>query len=400
MATSKKLTVVRSFRWCQNRTMNLPVVRRPLWDTESASGRVTPVELFFDLVFVFVVTQVTHVVEAHPGWEGLLRGLLPMVVVWWMFSAFGWLTNAVRPDSVPVRLLLMLAMIAFFIIGLDVPYAFDPQGFAFPLAYLAVVVIHCLLYLTASAPSSRRAILRNMPFNGAGGLLVLVAPYLPEVGGWFCWVAAVLVLYLSPLLGRIRGFVIEPHHFVERHALLLLIVVGESVVAIGIGAESSEPRAVDAALAFGVALGIAVASGLWWVYFDDDEVRAAAAFEQATEHRRQMLAYYAFTGAHLVMIIGVILIAAGITDAIHHLGGQVNRWWLGCGTAVFLAAHAAYRAMLHSGRIRDRVIGAVCAVPLAVAASFAGWAAMTAIVLVLAVIATIDHLLAPQPADA
>ncbi|MEV4170691.1 low temperature requirement protein A [Nonomuraea sp. NPDC049709] len=284
--------------------MSSPAARFRLGTSTSGGGRVTPTELFFDLVFVFVVTQVTHAVERHPGWEGLFKGLLPMVVVWWMFSAFGWLTNAVRPDAVGVRILLILAMMAFFVMGLDVPYAFEPEGWAFPVAYLAVVAIHCGVYLTASAPTARRAILRNMPFNAAAGVLVLVAPHLPEVWGWVCWAAAVPVLYLSPFLGRIRGFVIEPHHFVERHALLLLVVLGESVVAIGIGAESPQGHAVDWPLALGVILGIAAAAGLWWVYFDGDEVRAEAAFEKATEHRRQTLAYYAFTGAHLVMIIG------------------------------------------------------------------------------------------------
>ncbi|MEV1068995.1 low temperature requirement protein A [Streptomyces sp. NPDC050263] len=351
----------------------------------------TPPELFLDLVFVFMVTQVTHAVETHPGWEGLLKALFPMVVAWWMFSGFGWLTNAVRPDAVPVRLLLTLAMVAFFIMGLDVPYAFEPEGWAFALAYLAVVAIHCLVYVTASVPSARQAILRNAPFNAAAGVLVLMAPHLPEAWGWVSWAAAVAVLYLSPFLGRIRGFVIEPQHFVERHSLLLLVVLGESVVAIGIGAEGSENHPVDAPLALGVALGIAVASGLWWVYFDGDEARAESEFKKASEHRRQMLAYYAFTGAHLVMIIGIILVAAGITDAIHHFEGHANRWWLGSGTAVFFVGHAIYRGLLGSGRIVDRMVGAVCAVPLGATAGFAGWAGMTAVVALLAGVAAVDH---------
>jgi low temperature requirement protein LtrA len=354
------------------------------------------VELFFDLVFVFVVTQVTHVVETHASWEGTLKALLPMVVIWWMFSAFGWLTNAVRPEAVQVRLLLMLAMTAFFIMGLDVPHAFEPEGWAFPVAYLAVVAIHGVLYLATSVPSARRAILRNMPFNAAAGVLILVAPHLPEVWNWVCWSAAVPILYLSPFLGHIRGFVIEPRHFTERHALLLIVVLGESVVAIGIGAGSPQGQAVDGTLAAGVSLGIAVAAGLWWVYFDGDEVRAESQFEKATEHRRQMLAYYAFTGAHLVMTIGVILVAAGITDAVHHFRDQANRWWLGGGTATYLVGHAVYRALLKSGRTIDRLAGAACAVLVGALASFAGWAAMAAVVSVLIAIATVDHHRLPQ----
>jgi low temperature requirement protein LtrA len=370
----------------------ISLVPRRLWISERTQGRVTAAELFFDLVFVFFVTQVTHAVGTHPGWEGLLKALLPMVVVWWMFSGFGWLTNAVRPDAVQVRLLLTLAMTGFFIMGLDVPYAFMPEGWAFPLAYLAVVAIHGLVYLTTDARSARQAIRRNMPFNAAAGVLMLIAPHLPEAWGWACWVAAVPVLYLSPLLGRIRGFVLEPHHFVERHALLLLVVLGESVVAIGIGAQGSTTHPVNAPLALGVALGIAVASGLWWVYFDGDEERADEEFEKAAEDRRQTLAYYAFTSAHLVMITGIILVAAGISDAIHHFDADANRWWLGCGTAVFLLGHAIYRGLLGSGRIADRLIGAACAVPLgATAASSAGWIGMAMVAVVLTAIATVDH---------
>lgn len=377
------------------RTTTWPA-RRRLWTSQRASGRVTEAEIFFDLVFVFMLTQVTHAVETHPGWEGLFKALLPMVLAWWMFSGFGWLTNAVRPDAVPVRLLLTLAMVAFFVMGLDVPYAFEPEGWAFPLAYLAVVAIHCLVYVTTSIPSARQAIIRNAPFNAAAGILVLLAPQLPEVGSWFAWAAAVAVLYLSPFLGRIRGFVIEPHHFVERHALLLLVVLGESVVAIGIGAESPQSHPVGAHLALGVTLGISVAAGMWWVYFDGDEIQAAAEFEKASERRRQTLAYYAFTGGHLVMIVGIILVAAGITDAIHHFGGPANRWWLGSGTALFLVGHGIYRALLGSGRVVDRLVGAACAVPLGAAAGFAGWAGMTAVVGVLAGVAAVDHRVAAR----
>ncbi|WP_372350837.1 low temperature requirement protein A [Streptomyces sp. KL116D] len=141
-----------------------------------------------------------------------------------------------------------------------------------------------------------------------------------------------------------------------------------------------------------MALGIAVASGLWWVYFDGDESRADDEFERATEQRRQMLAYYAFTGAHLVMIIGVILVAAGITDVIHPLRPAGSP----------LVARQRHRGLppgpcrlsgpLGSGRITDRALGAACAVPLAAMASRAGgWLGMVSIVLVLSAIAAADH---------
>jgi low temperature requirement protein LtrA len=350
---------------------------------------VTTIELFFDLVFVFVITQVTHHIESHPGWEGLLHALLALTVVWWMFLGFSWLTNAVRPDATVIRLLLVLAMMAFFIMGLDLPFAFDTDGLAFPLAYLAAVAIHCLLFLTADRASARTAIIRTVPFNAGAGVLILIAPYLPQTLTWLCWAAAVLLLFvLSPMLGGIRGFVIEPHHFVERHGLIVILVLGESIIAIGIGAQGA---VVGPTLALGVVLGIAVAAGLWWIYFDGDDTRAATALEGAPERRRELLAVYPFGLGHLVMVIGIVLVAAGTTDAVHHFNHHTNSWWLGCGTAIFLLGHAAYRALLGTGRTTERLIGAAVAVPLGWATSFAGWATTAAMALLLSAIATADH---------
>lgn len=158
-----------------------PRTSRPLrLRTRAATGQVTTIELFLDLVFVFVITQVTHHIESHPGWEGLLHALLALTVVWWMFLGFSWLTNAVRPDATVIRLLLVLAMMAFFIMGLDLPFAFDTDGLAFPLAYLAAVAIHCLLFLTADRASARTAIIRTVPFNAGAGVLILIAPTFPR----------------------------------------------------------------------------------------------------------------------------------------------------------------------------------------------------------------------------
>lgn len=326
------------------------------------SPGVTPIELFFDLVFVFVLTQATHQVESHAGWAGLLQGMLPLAAMWWMFGAFSWLTNAVRPDAVVVRLLLALTMTAFFVMGLDLPYAFDPDGWAFGIAFLVAVGMHVALFLTATEASARSGIVRLAPFNAVGGVLILVAPHLPDAGTWACWVAAVLVLYLSMVVGRVRGFVVEPHHFVERHGLIILIVLGESVVAVGIGAGG---RPVDWQLAGGVLLGIAVATGIWWAYFGEDDERTVRAMADAPVERRQTLGYVAFGLAHAVMIAGIVLVAAGISDAIHHLGTDTNRWWLGAGVAIFLLGHAWHRYVLGTGPVAARVGAAAVVVPLA-----------------------------------
>jgi low temperature requirement protein LtrA len=358
----------------------------------TTTGQVTVTELFFDLVFVFVITQATHVVEEHPDWTGIAHALLPLVVVWWMFLAFGWLTNAVRPDDVPARMLLALAMIAFFVTGLDLPFAFEPAGWAFPVAYLVAVAVHTVLFLSANEPSARRGILRIAPTNAVPGILILVAQHVPDPWSWLLWVVAVLVGWSGGLPQRLRGFAVEPHHFVERHSLIILLVLGESIVAIGIGA-AGEP--VDLPLIGGAALGIALATAIWWIYFDGDEERSVAALTAAPQERRPVIAFVAFALGHVVMVIGIVLIAAGIADAIHHFGGHAHPWLLGAGAAAFLIGHAAHRGALRSGRIVERVAAAVLAVPAGLLAVLAGWAGLAAVTLVLAAVGVVDHVRPP-----
>jgi low temperature requirement protein LtrA len=366
------------------------------WRTRAATGQVTVTELFFDLVFVFVITQATLVVEEHPDWTGVGHALLPLVVVWWMFLAFGWLTNAVRPDGVLPRMLLSLAMIAFFVTGLDLPFAFEPSGWAFPVAYLVAVGVHMALFLSASEASARRGILRIAPTNAAAGILVLVAQHVPEPGNWLLWLVAVLVGWSGGLPRRLRGFAVEPHHFVERHSLIILLVLGESIVAIGIGA-AGEP--VTPVLVGGVALGIALATAIWWVYFDGDEERSVEALTTAPDERRPVIAFVAFAVGHVVMVIGIILIAAGIADAIHHFGGHAHPWLLGSGAAAFLLGHAAHRGALRSGRTVERLVAAVLAVAVGPLAAVAGWLGLAAVALVVGGVGAIDHLRPPTSSE-
>lgn len=356
--------------------------------TRAATGQVTGFELFFDLVFVFVITQATHVVEVHPDLPGLGHALLPLALVSWMYLAFGWLTNAVRPDSVGTRMLLTVAMVAFFVIGLDLPFAFDPAGVAFPIAYLVVVAIHTTLYLTSGEPGNRRGILRIAPTNAAAGVMVLVAEFVPEPWSWALWLLAIVGLYSSLVLGRVRGFVVEPHHFVERHGLIILLVVGESIVAIGIGA-AGQP--VDAVLVAGVTLGIALATAIWWIYFDGDEERATDALVAASPERRQNIAFNAFSLGHVSTTMGIVIVAAGIADAIHHFAEHASPWLLGVGAAVFLLGHAAHRAALGTGRLVDRLVGALAVAAGGLLAAFGGWVGLVVVTLVLAVVAALDH---------
>lgn len=336
------------------------LARARLHRPRPATG-VTTVELFFDLVFVFTITQLTGLVSRDATPAGIGQALLILALVWWMYDGYVWLTNAVRPDAVAARLVLFGAMVAYLVLALTVPSAFGQSGVAFSVAYLVVTVLHALLFATTGVHQVMRAILRIAPFNVASGLLVLVAGFLPGWPRWGLWGAAVLVLLSTFALRRNRGFQVEPGHFVERHGLLMLIALGESVVAIGVGASAS---AITAPLVVALVLGLAVTIGLWWCYFDRDDERAAVAMERAEETRRADLALWAFGATHYAMIFGVVLLAAGIREVIAHLGapGQgASPWLLGAGVALFLASHAAYRRLLRIGPSVTRLVAAAVA---------------------------------------
>jgi low temperature requirement protein LtrA len=322
---------------------------------------VTTVELFFDLVFVFTITQLTGLISHDTTPRGAGQALLILALVWWMYDGYVWLTNAVRPDAVAARLVLFGAMVAYLVLALTVPGAFGESGVAFAVAYLVVTVLHALLFATTGVYQVVRAILGIAPFNVASGLLVLVAGFVSGWPRWALWGAAVLVLLSTFALRRNRGFQVQAGHFVERHGLLMLIALGESVVAIGVGASVAP---VTAPLVVALVLGLAVTIGLWWCYFDRDDERAALEMERAEETRRADLALWAFGATHYAMIFGVVLLAAGIREVILHLGAPgagASPWLLGAGVGLFLASHAAYRRLLRIGPIGTRLIAAAVA---------------------------------------
>jgi len=276
-------------------------------------GRVSTLELFFDLVFVFTITQLTTVLVTDPTPRGVLQVALMLGVIWWMYGGYAWLTNAVAPDGTGRRLLLLGGMAAFLLLALVIPRAFAGGGAAFGLAYLVVVGVHAALFTRTSSESAVRAILRIAPFNIASALLILAA----GVGGglleYGLWALAFALEWVTPSVARTEGFEIRAAHFVERHGLVVIVAIGESVVAIGIGAAGLP---IDAGLVVVAVLGLALNACLWWTVFGgDDDVRAERALEDAPLARRPTLALHAFGYWHLPLLFGIIAIAAGLKKA-------------------------------------------------------------------------------------
>ena len=331
--------------------------------------RVSTLELFFDLVFVFTITQLTAVLAGHLTWGWALRTLLLILIIWWMYDGFAWMTNTVAPTD-PIRRALMLAgMGGFLLIALALPNAFAENGWAFGIGYFAVNLIHSGLLLRANPAAMRQL----APLNLLSATLVLVGGF--ATGPWRLglWIAAAVVMTVSPYLHPLSEWAINSAYFVERHGLIVIIALGESVVAIGVGIGADQ--ALTKTLVEVALLGLVLSFLLWWVYFGGDDVKAEHALDATPSIRRARVALHAFGWAHVPLLFGIIAFSAGVKKATGHAEEHIHLAQavvLGGGVAVFLLGDALFRAILHLGTLRYRVLAAILAaatIPLGVSVS-------------------------------
>src|SRR2546421_387824 len=262
--------------------------------------RVTPLELFFDLVVVFAITQVTSFLSHSPTWSGLLQGLLLLGALWWAWAAYAWLTNTLDPEEGVVRLAVLAAIAAMLLVSLAAPGAFGPNGVIFGVAYFVVRTFHLVLYAIAGRGDRDlfRAVVRIVPAATLGPALLVVAGFLNGSGQLAFWGAALAIDYLGVLVGQMRGWRVSPEHFVERFGLIVIIALGESIVAIGVGAAGLP---LDGGVIAAALLGIIVAACLWWSYFDWVVFVAQARLAEATGAPRAAVA--------TVLLLGLLPIA-------------------------------------------------------------------------------------------
>ena len=316
---------------------------------EDGESRVSPLELFFDLVMVFAITQITGLVGHDHDAHGVLRGVLLFAALWWAWGAYAWLTNAVRVDDMRVRLVLLGGLAATLVAALAVPDSFEDDGVAFGLAYLAVMALHLALFALAATDreTSRQAILRLAPTNLGAGVLLVIGGALHGGAQEALWALAVVVIFVGPYVTGVGGFSIHPGHFAERHGLIVIVALGESVIAIGAGGEVS----VDGTLAATALAAIALVIGLWWAYFDHDAEQNEAALTAATGPERAALARDTYSYLHVPLVLGIVLAAVGLHDALAHpdehldplIGGL-----LAAGVAMYFLGLVAMRARCSS----------------------------------------------------
>ena len=352
-------------------------MRRLPWRSTNAIpvDRVTPLEIFFDLVFVFTLTQLTRILEEDLSFTGIGRVLLLFGVLWWIYSGYAWLANHAQPGQLSYKLWLFVAMAGFLITAVGVPHAFDGTGMFVGLGFCIVTSVHLILFMQSDARAGRR---RVAPFNLGAALLILAASFTSGTAVYILWIAAFALQCLAPYLipqhswvGVAQSFQLAPEHFVERHGLLVIIALGESVVAIGRGVDVAHLTVSTLGV---IVLALALPAALWWTYYSD-----TAAIEHvlanADTRTRNLLAARTYIFAHIPLLLGIIVTAAGIHAAIAH-PGEPAEWTsslaLVGGVAAFLLGVAEFRRHLAIGSPISRLVAAVAVlalIPLASTAS-------------------------------
>jgi low temperature requirement protein LtrA len=344
-----------------------------------AERRTTPVELFWDLAFVYAVTQVTALLVHHLTWTGFFHGMVILALVWWAWSAFVWAANAQAEDSATMQLALLASLVLIFLAGLAVPDAFGDEALLFALTYSGVRLIHLALYVDASRKGNA-----SWEAIAGFGAATLAALGLLVIGSFFetgvqaaLWTLALAIDYAGPAWltrARLRGLQrVAVAHFAERYGLFVIICLGESIVAIGLAANE---KAVSAELIAAVGFGLLATIGLWRTYFGELAVDAEQRLRR-DDGDVVLAAADGYSYLHLLLVAGIVVFAVGVRVAIEDLGEPLNaaaRLALCGGIALYLAGHAAFRLRMVGGVNRFELL-AIVAVLLVflVTASVAAW---------------------------
>ena len=328
--------------------------------------RVTPLELFFDLVFVFAITQVTGFIAADPTWTRLLQALAILAVLWWAWVSYAWLGNTAGSDEGAMRVVLLAAMGPLLVVSLAVPGAFGDDGLVFGVAYLGVRVLHLVGYavLARSDPALRALVTRLASTMVPAASLLVLAGFLDGAPRAACWIAALAVDYGGLALRGTQGWRVQSAHFAERHGLIIIIALGESIVSLGVGAGD---LGLGASVIASALLGVVVAASLWWAYFDVVALAAEHRLQEADPVTQSRLARDSYTYLHFPMVTGIILFALGVKEALlgeSHELSSVAAVSLCGGVALYLVALSAFKRRNYGSYNYPRLVAAAVLVAL------------------------------------
>jgi len=375
------------FGWISGRGRQLSATRRE-------GERVTPLELFFDLVFVLAITQCTALMADHPTWEGLAQGLLVLGVIWWAWVGYSWLTSVIDPEEGVVRLVIFAAMAALLIVALCVPEAFGALGLTFALALGFFRVAHIALFMLASPDDDalRHSVLGLAVSTAVAVILLATASFFDGLAQGALWALAIFFDMAGPYFFGSEGWKLVPGHFAERHGLIVIIALGESIVAIGIGASG----VLTFAMGVVAVLGVALAAALWWTYFDVVALVSAKRLGEAEVGRVQNeLARDSYSYMHLLLIAGIVLSAFGLKSVIAHAEDHlhdVEAFALYGGIAVYLLGLVGFRwRHVHTLNRHRLGLAIVLLILVPVVVSIPAWVALLFLDLLIWAMVAFEH---------
>ncbi|QLY33877.1 low temperature requirement protein A [Nocardia huaxiensis] len=350
---------------------------------EGGQLKASTLELFFDLVFVFTITQLTHAFTHHPGWQAVGQIAIMFGVIWWMYDGYVWLTNEVAPNSSNRRTFLLVGMFGFFVLALAIPDAFTGSGLAFGLAYVLVNTVHTGLFAVSGGKAALAAVLRLAPLNAVSAGLVLGGGLIHGWPRYLLWTLALVVQIVSPYLMDPGGFTIRASHFCERHGLVVIVALGESVVAMGVGLAGMD---ITVGLIAMVAISLTLGYVLWWAYFGLDDERGEHALSALPGPERARPAVLAYGYSLYLLMLGIILTAAGIKMTIAHGNEPASAaaaLALSGGVALFFLGQCTFRLTLKLPRAWFRLLGAVAVLATAaVGTLWVAWGQLVVLVVV------------------
>jgi low temperature requirement protein LtrA len=317
-------------------------------------------ELFFDLTFVFAMSQVTHLMLHDISWQGFGRGVLALLALWWAWVCYAWLTNMFKIARVIHTTLIILAIAAMLIAVTALPTAFTTGALVFGLALLAVRLINAGMFIASASRGEAElasAIRRLVPGLLVGPVLIVAGAFVDSPLRELLWVTAAAADYGSPLITGTNGLRVVPSYFIERHGAVVIIAMGETIVSLGAGASGSlhHPGVLGA-----VVLGVLITGTLWWTYFGlttgaEERLRLTPAAERA------QLARDAYSYLHLPLVAGVVFFALGARVSVEHIDeplAPLEALALCGGVALFYAGEVAYRWRDHHQLTVDRLLTA------------------------------------------
>lgn len=377
------------------------------------SHRVTRFELFFDLVFVFAFTQVTQFMAQDQTAMGVLQAMIILALLWWCWTGYGWLANQTRVDEGIMRFGVCIAVVAMFVVAFVIPEAFrDRQSgnlyspLVFAIAYSIARLMNLALYFLAARGDLRlkRQVGRTAGLVAVGCALVVTGSLLRGNAQTWLWLAGFLVDFALTFFTssgrrlehtggdwRVRSVA----HWTERYGLVVILALGESIIAIGVGAAQLP---ISWSVLAAAVLGVVLAICLWWLYFDVIAIAAEQIFSQTEGRTRARLAIDAYSYLHLALIAGVVISALGIEEVLAHVDSSGHLGLYGAcalmgGTSLYLGGHAAFWKRVGHIWKPDRLLAAAALLGLIpVAAIVSPLIALVLVVVVLVGTVTFERL--------